>query len=65
MGEGKDAKYTEIFVTDQTQFDVLNINNFKIYTFKVSMKTDCGLVSISEPLSVYFGPPKMPPSTSL
>ena len=52
-------------MTDQTQFDVLNINNFEMYKFKVSMKTDCGLVPITEPLGVKFGPPEMPPSTNL
>ena len=65
MSVGRGTPYEEIFITTDTSFDVQNINKRDIYSFKVQMRTECGLVPVSPEMSIYFGPPTRPPSTSL
>lgn len=65
VGKGTPYSFSEIYVTTQTQFTIENIDEVNTYSFKLQMRTDCGLVPISRSLSLYFGPPTRPPSTSL
>jgi len=57
MSVGKGTVFSEIFITNQTYFEVENIDTTDLYTFEVKMRSACGLIPISPGLSVFFGPP--------